>query len=427
MASPRRDFIEELGLARIAELVEEQRRTAGTNSMGCWLYTGGSLNSGYGLVWARSMSDDTGKNFRIHRLAYIYKHGANAKNDASHLCDIPRCFNPDHIVDETNLLNQQRRGCPGRLVCGFHTTGRMYGRPAPREPSSEDMEQLRLEQEAFALADARPIATPRSRRPRTSPSPAAQQQPSGRASSSTKDARAVPPSLRADTLASALARDVSAPTDARQIAIPRSRIPRASPSPTAPLERLRTAPRQSPPARSPAPRPLRLPARQAMSTRQWFLPLVRPDIPSSEPSTEESSQEVQRQLQSLLQRQLPRPSVQPRRGPALGRNIGRESLRPPLRGAVLRHRYTPPPDAVPIEIPGNPPIQLGAQRAGASAPQRGGGSGGERGGGERGGGRGGWRGGGRGGGSGERGGGWRGSWRGGGRGVGNPNRNESGP
>lgn len=88
---------------------------------------GGSRNTdGYGQVFTKKNSQlrETGRAaqtaFLLHRVAFVSKTGRDVQEQGSHLCDNPACFRPDHIVDETSLTNNSRKGCPGILVCGWH-------------------------------------------------------------------------------------------------------------------------------------------------------------------------------------------------------------------------------------------------------------------------------------------------------------------
>jgi Zinc-binding loop region of homing endonuclease len=39
------------------------------------------------------------------------------REQSSHLCHRARCFNPDHVVVETELKNQRRKNCPVWVDC----------------------------------------------------------------------------------------------------------------------------------------------------------------------------------------------------------------------------------------------------------------------------------------------------------------------
>jgi hypothetical protein len=59
-------------------------------------------------------------NVSFHTLAYLAEHGENIVGSSSHLCGRSTCFNPDHIVDESQAKNLSRRGCLGKIWCPIH-------------------------------------------------------------------------------------------------------------------------------------------------------------------------------------------------------------------------------------------------------------------------------------------------------------------
>ena len=95
---------------------------------GCWLWNGRVLPEGYAQIKRKSLAQrqsgdgdrNTGTNFLFHRIAYTSYHGVDCHLGASHLCGNPRCFKPDHIVDEDILANNRRKGCPGDVFCPDH-------------------------------------------------------------------------------------------------------------------------------------------------------------------------------------------------------------------------------------------------------------------------------------------------------------------
>ena len=99
--------------------------------IGCWLWTGATDSSGYGL-----MSSQRGKApYRSHRIAYeLFVGDIPEGNVVRHICDNPNCVNPNHLeagTQKDNALDTSRRKRlnptsflnlrPGKL--GFHGAG----------------------------------------------------------------------------------------------------------------------------------------------------------------------------------------------------------------------------------------------------------------------------------------------------------------
>lgn len=74
----------------------------------CWLWPFGA--SRYGTI----RHPVTGKNSRVHRVAYELDRGFPLVDYGCHTCDQPMCCNPDHIFDGTNKLNQLDAASKGR-------------------------------------------------------------------------------------------------------------------------------------------------------------------------------------------------------------------------------------------------------------------------------------------------------------------------
>lgn len=130
MPGQRIDYLRELGQARARTIVDEKRGSASTvaamDGTGCILFGGSRNTDGYGQVTAKKNSNLhlTGRSvhtaFLLHRVAYLARTGRDCVGHASHLCNRPACFNGQHIVDETAQQNNERKGCPGIIICGFH-------------------------------------------------------------------------------------------------------------------------------------------------------------------------------------------------------------------------------------------------------------------------------------------------------------------
>lgn len=72
---------------------------------GCWLWTGGTVKSGYGKI-----RFGTGT-WMVHRLSlYIFKPDEYSDSlNALHTCDVKLCFNPAHLYAGTQKDNMQDR------------------------------------------------------------------------------------------------------------------------------------------------------------------------------------------------------------------------------------------------------------------------------------------------------------------------------
>lgn len=69
-------------------------------------------HDGYGRVWYQ------GKPVGAHRLAFFVVHGRWPVPNALHSCDNPPCFNPRHLSEGSNLLNQNQKAKRGRSLRG---------------------------------------------------------------------------------------------------------------------------------------------------------------------------------------------------------------------------------------------------------------------------------------------------------------------
>lgn len=87
----------------------EKVRRSGTDT--CWVWVGAKLPSGYGTF---CLNGSAVHKIGAHVAAYILFNG-NYDNalDVSHVCDVPWCVNPDHLIQQThgeNMRDSIRRG-----------------------------------------------------------------------------------------------------------------------------------------------------------------------------------------------------------------------------------------------------------------------------------------------------------------------------
>jgi len=118
----------EVGQARAHSILQAKHSSACdvASDTSCWLFTGSTNSDGYGQVYLKKNSQMhlTGRGaqtaFLLHRLAYLAATGQDAVGQVSHICDRPKCFNPDHLTDESPAVNNSRKGCPGPIACSVH-------------------------------------------------------------------------------------------------------------------------------------------------------------------------------------------------------------------------------------------------------------------------------------------------------------------
>ncbi len=75
---------------------------------GCWLWSGASMRSGYGVFRAGSLKDGTRRMESAHRFSCEMAHGKIPEGmQALHKCDFKPCVNPDHLYIGTHADNMR--------------------------------------------------------------------------------------------------------------------------------------------------------------------------------------------------------------------------------------------------------------------------------------------------------------------------------
>lgn len=79
----------------------------------CWLWQGCVHEKGYGRIMFN------GRVEKVHRLSFLYYIG-DIVEGVFHTCDVPNCWNPDHLFTGTNIDNVNDRMTKGRQTRGVN-------------------------------------------------------------------------------------------------------------------------------------------------------------------------------------------------------------------------------------------------------------------------------------------------------------------
>lgn len=125
------DYLDIMGVAECKRTVQRyltEKPWHEDQQTGCWLFDGHLNPEGYHQFKVNTdimrergeTGKNTGRNFLLHKVAYVAKHGLDVAGTTSHLCGRSNCFNGDHVVDETSAENNRRKGCRGIVICPEH-------------------------------------------------------------------------------------------------------------------------------------------------------------------------------------------------------------------------------------------------------------------------------------------------------------------
>lgn len=74
----------------------------------CWPWQGSLDKGGYGQITMYDPSAECGfRTFKVHRLAWLYAHGAEPQYGVCHTCDYRRCARPSHLFDGDARANNR--------------------------------------------------------------------------------------------------------------------------------------------------------------------------------------------------------------------------------------------------------------------------------------------------------------------------------
>jgi hypothetical protein len=144
----------------VAERVSRFWSRVDKNPNGCWLWTGSTFPTGYGMVACGRTADGHTTTDYAHRVAYWLTTGEvpTVGLEIIHACDLPLCVRPDHLRLGTHAENMADAQAKGRLFTG----------PRPEQPGGhrkrgrkfltpEERETIRAMRKAGVTAKA--IAT----------------------------------------------------------------------------------------------------------------------------------------------------------------------------------------------------------------------------------------------------------------------------
>jgi hypothetical protein len=89
----------------------------------CWLWTGGTYNTGYGLFYLNKKL----KTLKAHRISCVLNNKIIPDGYfVCHSCNVPGCVNPSHLDPGTAYENNIYRKISGRSATGDRSASRKY-------------------------------------------------------------------------------------------------------------------------------------------------------------------------------------------------------------------------------------------------------------------------------------------------------------
>lgn len=96
-------------MRRVKSLHERLLRRMKVSPTGCWIWTGGKNNMGYGLIQEQRHTSNVRETVLVHRAMYRLRIGPIPHGmQLDHLCRTPLCMNPDHLEPVTARENNMR-------------------------------------------------------------------------------------------------------------------------------------------------------------------------------------------------------------------------------------------------------------------------------------------------------------------------------